>query len=280
MVKHVNSDRDSDSDVSVDHDYKDLLESAEDFDGKPIEQEFANVMGKIWGKVKPNDKQKKEFRDILIPKNCPFMKTPLLNNEIYNVMLGPSTSKDKANQRRQRMAAKAAIPVMKSIIELKDLGTSLKRCAKRDPSLKQVQENVENISPHLKQSLRVLNTTFSETLKKRKSDICNAMGRDFRAYASSPSTDELLFDEPTMKRMWLDIKSLSDKKKYEPKNLGGPHKTPRGFYNNRGRGQNTNRGGYSYYPQNNSFNQNNSFQKNQQHHNSNYQNSKRGKYKT
>ena len=43
--------------------------------GSPTEQQIAQVCNKIWGNSKNNDKLKVEFKSILVPKNCSFMKT-------------------------------------------------------------------------------------------------------------------------------------------------------------------------------------------------------------
>ena len=45
------SEEEDECDVDVSCEYKDLLDSVDDFQGEPVEQDFANVMEKIWGKV-------------------------------------------------------------------------------------------------------------------------------------------------------------------------------------------------------------------------------------
>ena len=55
--------------------YHDLLSVVEDNLGSPTEQQIAQVCNKIWGNSKNNDKLKVEFKSILVPKNCSFMKT-------------------------------------------------------------------------------------------------------------------------------------------------------------------------------------------------------------
>ena len=60
------------------------------FDSPPIEQQFVEVSQKIWGNSKHNDKLKAEFKSILVPKNCTFMKTPYLNPEIYSRISDPA----------------------------------------------------------------------------------------------------------------------------------------------------------------------------------------------
>ena len=63
---------------------------------------------------------------------------------------------------------------------------------------------VETISPMLQKSLKVLNHSFSEGLRKRKAGVCTSLGRQFKPFASSTSTEDPLFDEDAMKKMKWD----------------------------------------------------------------------------
>ena len=76
--------------------YQDLLESTAEIMGQPIEQELANVCGKIWGQAKYTEKHKDELKKILVPENILAMKTPRLNQEIYGKLSDNVTDKDKA----------------------------------------------------------------------------------------------------------------------------------------------------------------------------------------
>ena len=109
---------------SRDHD---LLSVVEDDLGSPIEQQFAEVCHKIWGNSENNEKLKAEFKSILVPKNCTFMKTPYLNPETYFRISDPAVNKDKAAQRKQRQTVKATIPMMKAIVSLKEVETEIKK---------------------------------------------------------------------------------------------------------------------------------------------------------
>ena len=66
--------------------YQDLLDSVKDKMGHSIEREFAEVCGKIYGKTKPKGRSgtRDEFKNILIPSNCSYLKTSYLNSEIHN----------------------------------------------------------------------------------------------------------------------------------------------------------------------------------------------------
>ena len=61
--------------------YHDLLSAVEDDLGSPTEQ-FPEVCQKFWVNSKNNDKFKAEFKSILVPTNCTFMKTPCLKIEL------------------------------------------------------------------------------------------------------------------------------------------------------------------------------------------------------
>ena len=65
--------------------------------GSPIESEFAEVCGKIRGKAKPKGRSSTgdEFKNILIPSNCSYLKTSYLNSEIYNKLHDAATNRDK-----------------------------------------------------------------------------------------------------------------------------------------------------------------------------------------
>ena len=80
-----------DSDVEVegdqDNSYKDLLASLQEDSGQPIDTKLADILERIWGKTTLGDSQKEELKNMLIPENCPLMKTPLLNPERYNKVI-------------------------------------------------------------------------------------------------------------------------------------------------------------------------------------------------
>ena len=114
-----------DSDVEVegdqDNSYKDLLASVQEDFGPPIDTKLADVLERIWGKAKLGDSQKEELKNTLIPENCLFMKTPLLNPEIYNKVNDSATSRDKGAQRKQRLLVRSTIPLVKAVVALKGL---------------------------------------------------------------------------------------------------------------------------------------------------------------
>ena len=113
-----------DSDVEVegdqDNSYKDLASLQED-SGQPIDTKLADVLVRIWGKTTLGDSQKEELKNMLIPENCPLMKTPLLNPEIYKKVSDSATSRDKGAQQKQRILVKSTIPLVKAVVALKGL---------------------------------------------------------------------------------------------------------------------------------------------------------------
>ena len=128
-----------DSDVEVegdqDNSYKDLLASVQEDFGPPIDTKLADVLERIWGKAKLGDSQKEELKNMLIPENCPFMKTPLLNPEIYNKVNDSATSRDKIT---------------------------------RD-----IKGKLQDVSPLLYKSLRLNNTMFTEIQRNKKVKFAN-----------------------------------------------------------------------------------------------------------
>ena len=157
--------------------YHDLLSVVKDDLGLPIEQQLAEVCHKIWGNSKNNDNLKTEFKSILIPKNCTFMKTPYLNPEIYSRISDPTVNKDKAGERKQRQTVEATIPLMKAIVSLKEVETEIKKKVSPDTF-----EKLKPISPQLYQSFRVLNASFTDIQRKHKGDVCSSLGRHFKQF--------------------------------------------------------------------------------------------------
>ena len=68
----------SDDDEQGNGRYQDLLDSVQEEMSPPMESEFAEVCGNIRGKAKPKGRSstRNEFKNILIPSNCSYLKTP------------------------------------------------------------------------------------------------------------------------------------------------------------------------------------------------------------
>ena len=165
------------------------------------------------------------MKNTLIPENCLFMKTPLLNPEIYNKVNDSAISRDKATQRKQRLLLKSTIPLIKTVVVLKELEHDAQDKMPRD-----IKRKLQDVSPLLDKILRLNNTMFTEIQRKRKRDICQSLGKNFKPSVKSDSSKDYLLDEKTMKRMNQDLKTIHDKLRrrnfYQPsKNWGGSYKT-------------------------------------------------------
>ena len=110
------------------------------------------MCGKAWQKAKPKGRSSAgdEFRNILIPSNCSYLKNPYLNSEIYNKLHDSATNRDKATQRKQRTYVKATIPFMQAVVNLKEI----EQKAKKELS-KKIFLKLHDISPLLHQSIKM-----------------------------------------------------------------------------------------------------------------------------
>ena len=201
--------------------YQDLLDSTEEKMGSPLDTDLAGVCKQIWGKALSNVKNKEELQNILIPSNCTVMKTPRLNTEIYIKLNEGAQNKDRSAQAKQKESAKASVPILQAMVEVRKLERMVRKNMKKGKDDKEALQVVEKISPLLHTSLTVLNHTFSEGLRKRKSDVCTSLGRQFKPFATSGSTEELLFDDDAMRKMESDLKFLRTKTSEKKFGSGG-----------------------------------------------------------
>ena len=170
--------------------------------GSPIESEFAEVCGKIWGKSKPKGCSEDKFENILIPNNCSSLKTPYLNPEIYTKLYDAARNRDKGAQRKQRAYVKVTIPLMQAVVNLKEIEKKAKKKLSKEKFSK-----LRDISTFLNQSIRLQNVLFMEMQRKRKYDVCFTLGKAFCCYSSYPPTEDYLFDERTIKKLRQDLKN-------------------------------------------------------------------------
>ena len=155
----------------------------------------------------------------------PIYEDPLLNPEICNKLNDSATSRDKGEQRKQRLLVKSTIPLVKAVVAPKGLEHDAQDKIRRD-----IKRKLQDISPLLHKSLQLNNNMFTKIQRKRKSNICQSLGKKFKPYAKSDSSEDCLFDEKTMKRINQDLKTIQDKYRsrnfYQPpKNWGGSCKT-------------------------------------------------------
>ena len=127
---------------------------------------------------------------MLISENCPFKKTPFLNPEICNKVNDSATSRDKGAQRKKRFLVKSTILLIKVAVALKELEHDTKDKIPRD-----IKRKLQDVAPLLHKSLRGNNTMFTEIQRKRKSEVCQSLGKNFRPFAQPDSSEDYLFDE-------------------------------------------------------------------------------------
>ena len=120
-VRSDDEEYSSDDDEQGKGKYQDLLDSVQEEMGSPVESEFPEVCGKIWGKAKPKGRLGDELKNILIPSNCSYLKSPYLNSEIYNKLHDVAINRDKGAQRKQRAYVNATIPLMQAVVNLKEI---------------------------------------------------------------------------------------------------------------------------------------------------------------
>ena len=90
----------------------------------------------------------------------------------------------------------------------------------QDKIPRDVKRKLQDVSPLLHKSLRLNNIKFTEIQRNTKSDICQILGKNFKPYAKSDSSEDFLFDKKSTKRMNQDLKTIHDKSRsikfYQP----------------------------------------------------------------
>ena len=81
----------------------------------------------------------------------------------------------------------------------------------QDKIPRDIERKLQDVSQLLHKSLRLNDIMFTETQRKRKSDICQSLGKNFKSYTKFDSSEDYLFDEKTIKRMNQDLKTIHDK---------------------------------------------------------------------
>lgn len=152
--------------------YQALLEKTIEQMGDPIDTELATVCGKVWGKAMLSKKKKEDiFTDIIIPSNCQAMMTPKLNTEIYIRLIENAQTKDRV-QDRQKDLVKASVPLFHAMEEIgKVENFMLKKPKWTTNEEKETYNTLKGVGPTIQKSLKVLNYSFTETLRKRKYDV-------------------------------------------------------------------------------------------------------------
>jgi hypothetical protein len=274
-----------DSERNLGSKYQELLDQTEEVLGDPISEDLAEVCKKVWGQsVLTTEKKKQLFKGLDIPQNCLVLKAPRLNTKVYIRVNENAQTKDKGAQERQKGLSRAVIPLLhgmgdldKTQIALHKQYQSLKEPKTLEEAKKQIKlakaqaqaayESTNEVRLRMQKSVSVLAYVFTQTTKKRKQDICWALGKEFSAYAQDTKTgEEDLFPEDAIKAMKAELKAVKPKGQKESstysKNSTSFGKTHRG--------QNTTGGKKTYSGNSGSFNAYNRF--NSKSGNSNFSN--------
>ena len=234
--------------------------------GNPLEDDLARVAQKTWGKaLLSKEKKKALLKDLKFPENCKSMQPSKLNSEIYIRVHEQAQNKDRAALDRQKDITKAAIPLFHSIGKISAVESLLEKLLKRDApshSVKLALKGVKEVMPLLQQSIKVLNYNVTETTRKRRYDVCAALGNQFKSFAGErEEPSENLFHDDTMKRMKSELKKLPVKggKAPYPKNGSGFGKSSRSYQSS---GGNSYRNSYRKNTNNNQNNNNNNHNNN------------------
>ena len=144
------------------------------------------------------------------------MKTPRLNAKIYIKLNEGAQNKDRAAQAKQRDAAKASVPILEAMVALKKSEDGFRK-SKNQEALKAIKDT----SPMLQKLLKVLNYTFSEGMRKRKSDVCTSLGSQFKPFIGAKSSEDMLFEDDALKKMKSELKLLKSRSDRKPFTYGG-----------------------------------------------------------
>ena len=156
----------------------------------------------VWGKGKPKGRSGAgdEFKNILIPSNCSYLKTPYLHLKIYSKLYDTATNWDKGAQREKGRMSRPQFLWFK----VWSISGRLKRKRK-----KSCQNYV--IFHHCCIS-RLGCKMFCLPKHKGKENMIYVQRKHFRCYFSCPSTENRLFDEPTITKMRQNLKHSVEKR--------------------------------------------------------------------
>lgn len=121
---------------------------------------------------------------------------------------------------------RSTILLIKVAVALKELEYNTK-----DQIPTNIKSKLQDVLPHLYKSFRVNNTIVNEIQRKRKSEFCQSLGKNLKAFAQLDLFEDYLFDEKTMKGINQDLKKIHGKSKsrsfYQPSEPGAALARPR-----------------------------------------------------
>ena len=173
--------------------YQTMLNQTEEELGDPLSDALAKVCEKAWGQAKLSKEKKHELlKDVKIPSNCPRMKTPKLNTVVYLRLRENHQTKDKGAQDRQKEITKAVVLLLQALDKVTEVQELLKANAKRDvakhPLTKYERDAYKKMGEIDELGQRcwgILNYTVTDTNRKRRYDVCNGLGSQFKPFAGT-----------------------------------------------------------------------------------------------
>ena len=143
--------------------------------------------------------------------------------------------KDKGAQERQKGLSRAVIPLLQGIGDMDKAQVGLQKqyalLHNKEPTTleeakkiisqaklhaKESYESTNDIRRRIQKSVSVLAFAFTQTTKKRKQDVCWALGKEFSAYAQDTRTgEEELFPEDDIKAMKNELKAVKPKGQFQ-----------------------------------------------------------------
>ena len=222
---------DEDLEAIISSEYSELMSQTEEKLGKPVNTLVAEVCKRTWGKsILSKEKKEELLKGLEVPANCKVLRAPKLNTAIFIRVRENDRSKDMSAASRQRNISSAVNPLLHGMGDLegtkaalksqlkatqgtpKDLEEAKSMLAAARQQNKVIADHMAALRGKLNKSVMLLNYNFTETTRKRKTDICNALGSAFKPHINeSTATGENLFDDETMKNMKTELKKINVK---------------------------------------------------------------------
>jgi hypothetical protein len=266
--------------------YGDWLNQTEEKVGPAVTQALGVLCERMWGKLLLNQEKKKEMQEgICIPSNCRSFKAPKLNSQIYIRIHENAKKKDEGARTRQVNMARAAIPLLYSLGEMDAARHQIEgqaRILSHEPrdleEAKQIiavlkkkndlaLQSTKNSKTKVSKSFQLLNYNWTETTRKRRQDVCEALGSAFKPYGlESEPPSEHLFTESAITKMKSELKAIKPKVDGKAKNGHSSTQSRRSSNNTSGKNNN-------YPPSNN-------YQKTSSNNSGNYNNNNPGQQRS
>ena len=220
--------------------YQSMIDLVQEELGDPVSEPLAKVCERSWNQARLDAEKKKEFlKDIKIPRNMEFMKTPKLNSEVYLRLRNNAKQGDEASAKRARDVTKAVIPMMRGL----DKVTAAQKALK-DKDYSKVAERLKDIDQLIQKSYGILNYFVTDNTRRRKFQACSSLGGcDGSQNVKEDKIDvDNLFGEQAMQKLKPILKKIPLQLS---KNAKGSSNAPRGQFQGGYRNFRGDRNGYS-----------------------------------